>query len=153
MIRPGPCTRFALAISGVLVFTFAAHDLAPAQSYGDRDTGFKVALKRRTAQPAGLEASIVSTTTYPCAGYTIRGSAWSSKDTIVLAIHGLLRPAPCVPLASEAAGTVYLGDLRYPVSVLRITYRGETDLHRISAAGGRVTSTPIRSRFTRVSGG
>jgi hypothetical protein len=125
---------------------------AHPQSYGERDTGFKIALKVRTAQPAGLEASVVSTTVYPCAGYTIRASVHSSRDTIVLAIHGMGAPAPCVPLPSEATGTVYLGEVRYPTTFLRVTYRGEADLHRLSSVGGRVTTAPIRSRFTRVTG-
>jgi hypothetical protein len=139
-------------LAGALAFFLLTASPALAQSYGELDTGFKLALKVRTAQPAGLEASIVSTTTYPCAGYTIRGSAWSSRDTIILAIHGMGRPSPCVPLASEATGTLYLGEPRYPATILRITYRGQTDLHMLSIVKGRVSAAPIRSRFTRVSG-
>jgi hypothetical protein len=145
--RPGRWTG-----AGVLALLILTASPAFAQSYGELDTGFKVALKVRTAQPPGLEASVVSTTTYPCAGYTIRGSAWSSRDTIVMAIHGMGRPSPCVSLASEATGTLFLGEPRYPTTILRITYRGVTDLHMLSIAKGRVTAAPIRSRFTRVSG-
>jgi hypothetical protein len=154
--RAGQCGRFAiLTVAAVLLaatFLVLATADSRAQSYGERDTGFKIILKHRSVQPVGLEASIVSTATYPCAGCGIRGSAWASGDTIVLVIHGMVRPSPCVSLPSEAAGTVYLGELPRPTSVLRITYRGDTDLHRISRSGGRVTISPIRSRFTRLSG-
>ena len=138
--------------AGVLFFLMFATSSTFAQSYGELDTSFKIALKIRTAQPAGLEASIVSTTTYPCAGYTIRGSSWSSRDTIILAVHGMGRPSPCVSLPSEATGTLYLGEIRYPTTILRVMYRGQSDLHRLTIAQGRVTAAPIRSRFTRVSG-
>jgi len=138
--------------ASILLFMMLAALSTFAQSYGELDTGFKIALKIRTAQPAGLEASVVSTTTYPCAGYTIRGSSWSSRDTLILAVHGMGRPSPCVSLPSEATGTLYLGEIRYPTTILRVTYRGQSDLHRLTIAQGRVTATPIRSRFTRVSG-
>ena len=138
--------------AGILFSLMFATSSTFAQSYGELDTSFKIALKIRTAQPAGLEASIVSTTTYPCAGYTIRGSSWSSRDTIILAVHGMGRPSPCVSLPSEATGTLYLGEIRYPTTILRVMYRGQSDLHRLTIAQGRVTATPIRSRFTRVSG-
>lgn len=150
--RRGKRQRTTIGLAALGIFLIAACSRSPGQSYGELDTGFKVALKVRTAQPAGLEASILSTTTYPCAGYTIRGSSWRSRDTIVLAIHGMGRPSPCVPLASEATGTLYLGDVPDGPKILRITYRGEADLHRVSVLHGRVTTSPIRSRFTRVSG-
>jgi hypothetical protein len=142
---------YAPALFMLLVFVAASP--AAAQSSGELDTGFKIALKLRTTQPSGLEASLVSTATYPCTGYTIRGSSWSSGDTVVLAIRGMARPSPCVPLASEATGTLYLGEPRYHNLILRVSYRGQADLHRLSIAQGRVTAAPIRSRFTRVSGG
>ena len=142
----------ARAGAGFLALLLLAVSSAFAQSYGELDTSFKIALKVRTAQPTGLEASIVSTTTYPCAGYTIRGSSWSSRDTLILAVHGMGRPSPCVSLPSEATGTLYLGEIRYPTTILKVTYRGQTDIHRLTIAQGRVTATPIRSRFTRVSG-
>jgi hypothetical protein len=147
-----PAPAGAWRRAGLIALLICAASSAFAQSYGELDTSFKIALKVRTAQPAGLEASIVSTTTYPCAGYSIRGSSWSSRDTIILAVHGMGRPSPCVSLPSEATGTLYLGEIHYPTTILRITYRGQTDLHRLTFAQGRVTTAPIRSRFTRVSG-
>lgn len=121
---------------------------AGAQHYGGLDTGFEFTLSQRRTPPAGIELGLTTTSTYPCAGYRIlSGAAWSD-DTLRIALRGLKRPAPCVPLASVATGTMFLGDLGDTTIVLLFSYRGHEDRYRVTIAAGDTTVIALRRRFT-----
>ena len=119
------------------------------QSYGNLDTSFEFSLTGRTQAPLGTELSLVTTTAYPCAGYRLRSSVQWSQDTVTVAILGLHRPSPCVPLSSTAKGRLFLGDLGDTTVVFCITYRGHQDRYRITfSRGGSPRVTSLRARFT-----
>ena len=124
---------------------------AASQSYGDRDTDFRITLRYIT-EPHGIEARIVTTNTYPCEGYGIRSYATWDRDTVNLRIFGLVQPSPCIQSMSEAEGTAFLGDLRDSTYIVKIYYRGDVDMHRVKFSGGRIMIRPVRSDFTRVNG-
>lgn len=145
-----PPARRLTGILAALCLLVAAR--SPAQHQGERDTGFQLSLSQRYERPVGLEASIRTTATYPCEGYQLQMSTELGDDTISVTILGMRRPSPCVPLPAEATGRVYLGTPRSPSPVLRITYRGETDLHVLSISNGKVSARPLRNRFTTVRG-
>jgi len=123
-----------------------------SQSYGERDTDFRVSLSHRSEPPAGLEATIVTTNIYPCEGYTIRSGVTWEKDTISLHLFGFVRPSPCIQSGSEATGTAFVGTIRDSTFFFRITYRGESDLHKVVVRKTRLSVTPIRSAFTELRG-
>jgi mRNA-degrading endonuclease RelE of RelBE toxin-antitoxin system len=122
----------------------------PEQSYGNLDTSFEFALRERRQVPLGVELELHSIRAYPCTGYRILCSVQWSRDTLTVALLGLHRPSPCVPLASVASGSLFLGDLGDTTVVLRFTYRGHEDRYRIafSRAGTRIT--PLSRGFTSV---
>jgi hypothetical protein len=120
------------------------------QSYGNLDTSFEFALTERRQAPLGVELKLVSTTAYPCAGYRILCSVQWSRDTLTVAILGLRRPSPCVPLASVASGSVFLGDLGDTTVVLRFTYRGHEDRYRIAFSRTGTRIAPLSRGFTSV---
>jgi hypothetical protein len=124
-----------------------------AQSSGERDTDFKVVLERRTEKPAGFQANIATTSTYPCEGYSLRIRLRWDKDTISLFLLGLVRPSPCVQSSAEATGTVFIGELKEGVSFVRILYRGDIDLHKVIRSKGRLRTIPIRRTFTDLRAG
>jgi hypothetical protein len=72
-----------------------------------------------------------------------------TKDTATVMITGLRAPAPCAGGGAEASGTVFLGALP-DTTILRIDYRGDADLYRLTTAGKRIIVSPLRSAFTRV---
>jgi hypothetical protein len=120
------------------------------QSFGERDTGFDIDLARQDTPPFGLIATLVTTSTYPCEGYTLRSFVTWENDTVSIRVTGLRTPTPCYGMASEARGTAFLG-LPPDTVYLRIYYRGDADLHRVTTGGRRLSVTPVRSGFTRVS--
>jgi hypothetical protein len=122
-----------------------------AQSLGERDTGFKIVLSQRTEKPRGLQASITTTSVYPCEGYTVRSRVRWERDTVSITVLGLLRPSPCVKLASEATSTAYLGDLRGGSYIIRLYYRGDVDLHKVMITKGKISVVPLRNAFTEFS--
>jgi len=121
---------------------------APGQTYGRLDTSFDLTLRKRRTPPYGTELEIQSTTVYPCAGYRILSSVVWSHDTLSITVLGLRRPTPCVPLASEATGSVYLGDLGDTTVVFRFLYRGNEDRYRIAFFGPSINITPVARGFT-----
>ena len=133
----------------VMALCVAAPDLM-AQSFGERDTGFKIALSYRTEPPAGIQAEIVTTSTYPCEGYTIRSQVTWDRDTVNINIVNFIRPSPCLQLGGEAQGTAFLGNLRDATYVIRVYYRGDSDLHRVTFWRRRITTSPIRNDFTQL---
>lgn len=121
-----------------------------SQSYGERDTDFRISLLRRSDPPAGLYASIVTTTLYPCEGYIIRSGVSWEKDTISLHLFGLVRPSRCIQGGSEATGSAFLGAIPDSTFYLRVGYRGENNLHQVVVRKGRRVVIPVRSTFTEV---
>ena len=125
--------------------------IAETQSLGERDTGFKIILSQRAEKPKGLQAFITSTNTYPCEGYTIRSQVRWERDTVSIRILGLLRPSPCIQSASEATGSAYLGTLADGLHVIRIYYRGDVDLHKVTISKSQISVAPLRNQFTEFS--
>jgi len=138
-----------LAIAVAMVFLPCGD--AAAQSYGGRDTDFRITLGYRT-DPAGIEARITTTNSYPCEGYTIRSQVTWDRDTVNLRIVNFVRPTPCMQSMSEAQGTAFFGNLRDTTCVVRIYYREDVDLHRARFSGRRIVVRPIRNGFTQLSG-
>lgn len=133
----------------LLVASMVCPDRSNGQDYGRRDTDFMITLITRTGFPSGFDALLETKKQYPCTGYRIlAGVSWNS-DTLTIAIGGLVRPSPCVPMPAEATGSLYLGDIGSGSYILRIRYRSETETHRlhIQHRDVRVESGP--SSFTR----
>jgi hypothetical protein len=114
------------------------------------DTKFEIVLTRRTEFPPGLEAQVVTTERYPCAGYTIRTAVSWRLDTLTIHVGGFVRPSPCLADMSRATGTAYLGDIGEGTYVLGIRYRGHQDLHRLSIEDDAKTIEPIENSFTEL---
>ena len=140
---------FGLAVAAAAVLLPCGD--AVSQSYGGRDTDFRITLGYRS-DPAGVEANIITTSSYPCEGYTIRSQVTWYRDTVNLRIVNFVRPSPCMQSMSEAQGTAFLGNLRDTTYVVRVYYREDVDLHRVKFSGGRILVRPIRNDFTRLSG-
>lgn len=134
----------ASALALMLLPQAAAH----GQSYGRLDTSFELSLTARQESPLGTELAIATTTVYPCAGYQLASSVRWNRDTLTVAVLGLRRPSPCVPMSSIATASLFLGDLGDTTVVLCFTYRGNEDRYRIvfSRTGNRVI--PLVRRFT-----
>jgi len=139
-----PTSCYALAI--VLSTTAAGY----SQDYGRRDTDFEIAMVRRTEFPPGYDADMKSTTIYPCTGYDIRaGFSWM-RDTLTIDIGGFRRPSPCVTLPAAATGSIYIGDIGPGSFLLRIRYRGDEDIHRMSVTETGIRFRSVRTDFTTV---
>jgi len=121
-----------------------------AQSYGERDTGFLVTLQEVSDPEPGILVKLVSTTGYPCEGYTILSTVRYDEDTVTVEVHGMLQPTPCFQTDSEATGTTLFGNPAHPRFVFRLTYRGDTDLYRITLLKRTITAEPIRVAFTKL---
>ena len=120
------------------------------QDYGRRDTDFTIGIERRTEFPPGFDAYLTSTKHYPCTGYDIRaGFSWM-KDTLTVDIGGFRRPSPCVSLPAPATGSLYIGDIGPGSYVLRIRYRGDEDLHRMTVTPSTMKFKSIRDTFTEL---
>ena len=122
------------------------------QSYGERDTGFRISLSRTPEAPSVLAAALVTTSVYPCEGYQIRSMVTWEKDTISLHILGFTRPTPCIQGGSEATGNASLGSMPDSTFFIRILYRGEIDLHKLGTRKKSLTIAPIRRAFTELRG-
>ncbi len=122
---------------------------ASGQSLGELDTGYKIQLLW-TEEPHGLGASIMSTTLYPCVGYTIRSSVERSHDTLQIYIAGLLSPTPCLQDMNEATGTCYLGNIEGGSYFVAISYRGRRDLYRLRIEDRELIVHPVQTTFTTV---
>ncbi len=123
-----------------------------AQSLGERDTGFKIVLERRTEKPMGYQAHITTTSTYPCEGYSLKTRVRWYNDTVNVYVLGLLRPSPCIQSSAEASGSVFMGELKEGTSFIRIEYRGDVDLHKVIRSKSRVATRSIRATFTELKG-
>ncbi len=138
--------------SGWLLIVFLlVPAIAAGQHLGGRETGFAVTLSP-VSPPHGIAATIVTTNLYPCAGYRLRAYTTLEMDTITVRINGMVRPVPCVQGGDAATGKVFLGDLAEGVYYLRIMYRGETDLHRVSITDNHAKVRTADARFSRVLG-
>ena len=151
--RPHPCElsiksadfRYGLSlIALLLLFPYAGL----AQFSGDRDTDFTINVSRRTELPYGLQAEIITTSTYPCAGYSIRSHLTWEKDTISISVSGFVQPSPCISTSAEATGTVYLGNPGIGTYFVKVSYRGDVDLHRMQISKQRIRIIPLRNEFT-----
>lgn len=125
---------------------------ARAQGEGEADTGFELSLLQRTEAPPGTDLFIRTTAVYPCAGYRVLASPTRKGDTIAVDIGGLQRPAPCIASADVAEGSVFLGSFGGGTYILRLRYRGRTDLHRIVFTTTRVRTSPLHATFTTLKG-
>ncbi len=122
-----------------------------AQSAGERDTGFEIQLSYRTEPPLGVQADLTTTNTYPCEGYSIRSRVKWEKDTVSITILGFVRPSPCMQSSSEATGSAYLGNL-IGTYIIRIYYRDDVDMHRVTLSKKGITSRPLEDTFTELKG-
>ncbi len=113
----------------------------------DTDTDIIISVKRSTVEPVGLMAAFVTTRIYPCEGYTMRGKVSHERDTITVAIEGLVRPNPCIS-SGYAAGSCFIGNKAGGTYILRFMYRGIADLYRLSFVNRQHHLTPIRTSFT-----
>lgn len=145
----GISTRYSLRWFLTLCFLFPV--VAGGQHFGDRETDFVIRLSP-VALPHGITATIVTTNLYPCAGYRLRSYSTWEVDTITIHINGMVRPVPCVQVGEVATGSTFLGDLRDSVYYLRVEYRGETDLHRMTVGHGHARARELGARFTSVRG-
>ena len=122
--------------------------MCTGQDQGRRDTDFKITLLTRKEFPPGYDANLESTAIYPCTGYNIRtGISWN-RDTLNIDIGGFRTPSPCISLPAPATGSVYLGNIGSGAYILRIRYRDDEDLHRLTLKGGSGKFKSIRSVFT-----
>jgi hypothetical protein len=137
----------AVCVLGLLVLATPA---LKAQDYGRRDTDFKVEIERQKEFPPGYTADMQSTTIYPCTGYDIRAGCSWMRDTLTVDIGGFRRPSPCVALPAAATGSIYLGDIGPGSYVLRIRYRADEDLHRMTVTEKGIRFRIIRSNFTTI---
>jgi hypothetical protein len=146
-VNPNVCSAIAIAL-----LTTIPAGVVSAQDYGRRDTDFEIEVERRTEFPPGYDAHLNSTTIYPCTGYDIRaGFSWM-RDTLTIDIGGFRRPSPCIALPASATGSLYVGDIGFGSYVLRIRYRGDEDLHRMTVTDKGVRFRSIRDDFTRLRG-
>jgi hypothetical protein len=153
ILKLSDCVSCLLRIPNVVLLFSVLAPYCIAQSSGERDTDFKVVLERRIEKPAGFQANIATTSTYPCEGYSLRTRVRWDKDTVSIYVLGLVRPSPCVQSSAEATGTVLIGELKEGVSFVRILYRGDFDLHKVIRSKGRLRTIPIRRTFTDLRAG
>jgi hypothetical protein len=135
----------------LLIVFFLIPAFAAGQHFGGRETDFIISLSAVSA-PEGIAATIVTTNLYPCAGYRLRAYTTREMDTITVHNNGMVRPVPCVQGGDAATGNTFLGDLADGVYFLRITYRGESDVHRISIRGNHAKIGGSDARLSRVRG-
>ena len=119
-----------------------------AQEYGELDTKFRFHLFRSDTDPVGLVIALVSTSEYPCDGYTLRTNVTHRRDTVTVSILGMLRPDPCYATMGKATGTAFLGNKVGGRYILRIYYRGVMDLYRLSLEENERLLMPIKTSFT-----
>jgi hypothetical protein len=135
----------------VLILLTSSCGSAMAQSPGDLDTGFSIALAPAPSGD-GIVAHLETSTMYPCAGYTILSMVTWEKDTISIHINGMMQPSPCIPSGDIATGTAYLGAPGPGNYFLRILYRGEVDIHKVAFVPGEATTKPVRDHFSHIRG-
>jgi hypothetical protein len=123
---------------------------ATAQDYGNLDTEFRIVIGHSEDFPPGFTAEITTTNSYPCVGYEIRSGVSWHLDTLSISIGGFLRPSPCYESMTPATGSLYMGDIGPGEYVLRIRYRGATDLHQLTVAEGYVAASKLDASFTRI---
>ena len=133
-----------------LIMVMVASANPPPQDYGRLDTGFEISIRHRAEFPPGFEATIVTSGTYPCAGYSIRSAVSWRLDTLTVHIGGFVRPSPCFSSMSRATGTTYLGNIGEGTYILCISYRGHRDLYRISIKPADFVIDAIDRSFTTI---
>ena len=74
------------------------------------------------------------------------------QDTITVIIGGLIRPNPCFQAESEATGKLFIGPLQSGDYILKIYYRGASDLYALAMSEYTFTVKPIQTEFTEVRG-
>jgi hypothetical protein len=141
-------SRHAAALAAMIILSAAG---GSGQHLGELDTGFRIHLGAQDRPVPGVFAQVTTTATYPCAGYGLRLSVRADHDTVTLAIHGMIRPSPCVQSMDPASGTAYLFARGERTFILKISYRGEADFHQCALTASGIRLTPLQSRFTVVS--
>lgn len=122
-----------------------------SQSFGDIDTKFVFNVMHFSENNnLGLAADVSTTETYPCAGFRITLSQSRVQDTITVSIGGLVRPNPCFQTQSEATGKLFIGPLQQGQYVLRVYYRGQSDLYKLTLGATQFTLQPIQNEFTEL---
>lgn len=132
----------------VLLFTPL---LTLSQSHDARDTNFIIALSHNDAEPGGIVAEITTTATYPCEGYRIQTRLTQNMDTLTVHIGGLIRPSPCFHTSGNAETKILLGNFHSEI-LLRISYRGESDMYKITIDNNTFIILPMKKEFTEVRG-
>lgn len=148
--KASDCVAHRIKIQIVALLFPCLGSVCVAQSFGERDTDFRIVLERRTEKPSGFQANITTTSTYPCEGYSLRTRVRWDKDTISVHVLGLVRPSPCIQSSAEATGTAFIGELKEGISYVRIFYRGDVDLHRVVRSKSRLSAIPIQRTFTEL---
>jgi hypothetical protein len=106
-----------------------------------------------TGDRSTLSVDVKTTLKYPCEGFVIDLSQLIRQDTVTVIIGGVTRPNPCVPINSEATGTMVLPPLEHGVYVLRIRYKKWSDLYQLTVESDRFVVAPITAMFTDVNRG
>jgi hypothetical protein len=119
-------------------------------SPGQLDTKFRIEIIQRSEFPPGLDAEVTTTSVYPCAGYRLGCSTVWNRDTLNIHIGGLVRPTPCIQGMSRATGSTYLGNIGSGSYILRLRYRGETDLYEFVREQSEIQVKPLCVSFSTV---
>jgi hypothetical protein len=122
-----------------------------AQSDGALDTKFVFRLLLFSeGDRLGLSADVTSTSTYPCAGFGIKVQQLTHADTITIHVGGMLRPNPCFQTSEVATGKFFIGPLSMGKYVLKIYYRGVSDVYSLNVERSRFALAPLRTEFTEM---
>jgi hypothetical protein len=142
--------RIALFMLFVMAASFSTPQ-ALSQSFGNIDTKFIFKLLYFSeGNQLGLAAHVSTTATYPCAGFGIKLTQLRMQDTITVIIGGLIRPNPCFQTESEATGKLFIGPLRSGDYILKIYYRGTSDLYRLTINQFTFSLKSIHIQFTEI---
>mgnify|MGYP001591532933 CR=1 FL=1 len=142
-----PCRMVSLLMFAML----AGFSLTHSQSFGNLETRFVFKLLQFSeGDNLGLAADVSTTSTYPCAGFGIQFRQFRSADTITVYIGGLIRPNPCFQTNDNAASKMFIGPMRLGKYVLRIYYRGVSDLYSLNIGRNRFVIAPLHIEFTEI---
>ena len=143
--------RYIAFLTLCVMFASFSTPHAFSQSFGNIDTKFVFKLLYFSeGNQLGLSADVSTTTTYPCAGFGIKLSQSRKQDTITVAIGGLIRPNPCFQTDSEATGKLFIGPLQAGNYILKIYYRGTSDIYILTINQFNFSLKPIQNEFTEI---
>ena len=105
------------------------------------------------APRARLHLDLQTAEGYSCLGYTIAAQAQRRGPVIDVRV-GDVKPqvGPCLTAVGPAKGQVTLAPLPPGSYSLRLRHEGGVDEYRLLLAADRLTVTPVRTRFSNLSG-